>query len=425
MMSRSLLQPDALYLCFAIDRFPAQAFSAYHPPYQTRPFVVVRQDPESHKSSVWACSGPAGELGVQSGIPVHMVERAHPEVEIVPFSDIWEQTAQADLSRIVYTYTPDVAFGESGSCLMDLSHMPLLRRLDPEHVAGKLKEEIALKVNIAEVACGLSRNRLLAKLLADLAKPDGVTVCPPGEEDEVLEALDVERLPGLSRSTRDKVRKYGIRTVGQVRNLGREALIWRLGREGELLYSLSRGIDCVIETPLKEVASETTLDRDINDLGPLRQHVKLTADALCYKLQTQGLRARRLTFVLRYADDRRSQRTATFAFPTHEFSEIGDVAVQVFEEVYQRRIAIKSIRLVVKQPQVESGQLNLFETAAEKRQRCLDEAVTQVRDKMGFGSILSASYLEAAGHPKNSTQSPHEDEQRTFVETDFSPSRHN
>ncbi|MDP6776613.1 MAG: hypothetical protein QGI83_07610 [Candidatus Latescibacteria bacterium] len=425
MTSRSLPRPDGFYLSFAIDQFPAQAFAAYHPPYQARPFVVVRQDPESHKSSVWACSGPARALGVRPGTAVHMVERTHPDVEVVPFSDIWEQTAQADLSRIVYTYTPDVAFGESGICLMDLSHMPLLRRLDPEHVAGKLKEEIALKVNILEVACGVSRNRLLAKLLADLAKPDGVTVCPPGEEDEMLGALDVERLPGLSRATRDKIRKYGIRTVGQVRNLGREALMWRLGREGELLYSLSRGIDSVIEAPLKAVASETTLERDINDLEQLRQHVKLTADALCYKLQTQGLRAKRLTFILRYADDRRSQRTATFAFPVHEFTEIGDAAVQVFEEIYQRRIAIKSIRLVVKQPQVESGQLNLFETAAKKRQRRLDEAVTLVRDKMGFGSILSASYLEATGHPKASTQSPHEDEQRTFVEADFSPSRHN
>jgi nucleotidyltransferase/DNA polymerase involved in DNA repair len=144
------------------------------------------------------------------------------------------------------------------------------------------------------------------------------------------------------------------------------------------------------------VRAETVLDRDINDTSQLVQNVRLTADKLCHKMKTWNFQAKSMTFVLTYADYRAVRKAARFPFPTNDLATIAPVAVRVFEELYQRRVAIKSIRLNVNRTGADTGQLSLFETDADRKQRHLDDALVDVRRRMGFHSIMSASYLEVA-----------------------------
>ena len=181
-----------------------------------------------------------------------------------------------------------------------------------------------------------------------------------------------------------------------MRSLGREALVRRLGKEGEVLYGLSVGLDCASFVRSKKIESETVLNWDINDVKKLVQYVQLTSDKLCFQLKGYILHTRRLTVIIRYADDRIVQKTMPLTCATNKLSAIGPIAVQAFRELYQSRIAVKSIRMVVKNASMEKGQLGLFETAFEKRERQKNHAITAIRKKMGFDSILSASFLDIA-----------------------------
>tara|TARA_Y100000588_G_scaffold339894_1_gene382897 strand:- start:1615 stop:1989 length:375 start_codon:yes stop_codon:yes gene_type:complete len=112
------------------------------------------------------------------------------------------------------------------------------------------------------------------------------------------------------------------------------------------------------------------------------------------------MKTKRVTVVLKYSDDRTTRKTVKLGSPTNEFPVLMPVVVETFEQLYQRRIAIKSIRAVVRSPLVDDGQLNLFEsnTASKFRQRTY--AISHIREKMGFDSVLNASYLNILSDAK-------------------------
>ena len=382
-----------MHFCVVMDQFAAQAFAAYNPRFLNTPFVVVKQNPESHRTSVSACSSVAVDMGVKPDTPVRVIQRDFPEVKMVQYDDRWEATAREDLTHIMEEYTPEFYVQDSGVCLMDFSGTWASK--NPKCIVEELGDEIRYKIRITDVAFGISLNKLLAKLLATLACPSGVEICNPGEEEDTLEALDVEVLPGISDGVRERIKKYGIQTVKQVRNLGRQSLACRLGKEGEVLYSLSRGVDLVpqVEGKRREVRVESVLNRDINDFSRLKQYAKLISDKLSHQLKSRGMKTKRVTVVLKYSDDRTTRKTVKLGSPTNEFPVLMPVVVETFEQLYQRRIAIKSIHAVVRSPLVDDGQLNLFEsnTASKFRQRTY--AISHIREKMGFDSVLNASYL--------------------------------
>ncbi|MBB29951.1 MAG: hypothetical protein CME25_13735 [Gemmatimonadetes bacterium] len=389
-----------MHFCVVMDQFAAQAFAAYNPRFLNTPFVVVKQNPESHKTSVSACSFVAVDMGVKPDTPVRVIRRDFPEVKMVQYDNRWEATAREDLTHIMEEYTPEFYVQDSGVCLMDFSGTWASK--NPKCIVEELGDEIRYKIRITDVAFGISLNKLLAKLLATLACPSGVEICNPGEEEDTLEALDVEVLPGISDGVRERIKKYGIQTVKQVRNLGRQSLACRLGKEGEVLYSLSRGVDLVpqVEGKRREVRVESVLNRDINDFSRLKQYAKLISDKLSHQLKSRGMKTKRVTVVLKYSDDRTTRKTVKLGSPTNEFPVLMPVVVETFEQLYQRRIAIKSIRAVVRSPLVDDGQLNLFEsnTASKFRQRTY--AISHIREKMGFDSVLNASYLNILSDAK-------------------------
>lgn len=399
-----------MFITLDHDHFSAQALSAYDPTLRGRPFVVVRQSTDSHKCAVWACSSRAQRLGIRRGQPVQAALRGHTDVEVVPRDDLIEQTAREELAWIAEQYTPEFDVTEYGRCLLDVSGTPAGREAEIEAVAGRIREDIVHKIGLRDIAVGIASGRLIATMLARLARPDGTRVCLPGDEAETLAAIGADLLPGVSDRARERIRQYGIKRIGQIRDIGKDALVTRLGGEGERLYSLSVGVDAKRKIEKDEsIDAETVLDQDINDERVLRQHVRYTADRLSHALKVASAWTTRVTFVLTYTDSRRTQKTTSFAAPTNDVDRLTDAALRLFRDLYQRRVAIKSIRLVVRRPRQDTRQMDLFESAAEKRRRSVGSAVTDVRAKLGFDAVVpAANYVpkpdRADGSPETQDQ---------------------
>ena len=85
MYMQMLNTPRRNYLFCALDiaSFPAQVAAAYNALLRGTPFVVICQDEHSHKSSVVSCSARARQLGIECGMPLHIVSRRWPDVAVV------------------------------------------------------------------------------------------------------------------------------------------------------------------------------------------------------------------------------------------------------------------------------------------------------------------------------------------------------
>src|SRR5690606_22766745 len=136
--------------------------------------------------------------------------------------------------------------------------------------------------------------------------------------------------------------------------LGKEELTLRFGTEGEKLYTLARGMDLEpVVSRRKPVAVETVLPRDLNDEQALRNQVRLTADKLAHALRLAAMKTARFTLVLVYSDGRSARRTMKLHPPTAAFTPLAEAATGLFFELYQRRVALRRLRLLVAAPAAE------------------------------------------------------------------------
>lgn len=74
-----------------------------------------------------------------------------------------------------------------------------------------MKSEVGLTVSI-----GVSFNKIFAKLGSDMKKPDAVTVITPESFRDQVWPLPASDLLYVGRATTEKLRRYGITTIGDL-----------------------------------------------------------------------------------------------------------------------------------------------------------------------------------------------------------------
>jgi nucleotidyltransferase/DNA polymerase involved in DNA repair len=174
--------------------------------------------------------------------------------------------------------------------------------------------------------------------------------------------------------------------------VGKEALIKRFGREGEKLYCLAHGLESPPSTRKSmSITAETVLEKDINDTHVLHRYIRYTTDKLCYLLKEHDMVIDRFSFHITYTDNKRTQKTKRFPSPTVDFLKLTHASEQLFDELYQRRVGIKSIKLVAPAPEPDSGRIDLFETTWDRKQQALGRGIADLRKRIGFSAILDAN----------------------------------
>jgi DNA polymerase-4 len=211
----------------------------------------------------------------------------------------------------------------------------------------------------------------------------------------VLARTELAGLPGLGSACRERAAQYGIHTAEQVLSLDRQALRRRFGTvAGERLYGAVRGLEAEGSRGTADIEAETVLREDANDERLLRDAVALTADRACHQLRHRNLTARSLTLRILYSDNRRLQRTARLASTTDDLSTLCAAAQRLFEELHVRRAGVRSIAVAPTRTSPATGQHDLFDDESRRRRDRLGAAITDIRQRMGFGAVVGGGALE-------------------------------
>jgi hypothetical protein len=78
---------------------------------------------------------------------------------------------------------------------------------------------------------------------------------------------------------------------------------------------------------------------------------------------------------------------------TNDYTEIARRACEAFIVLYQRRVAVKTLKLIATRAHVDPGQTELFETEQDRRQRRLGMQLTKVREKISFESVKNGALV--------------------------------
>jgi DNA polymerase-4 len=382
--------------------------AAYHAALRDTPFVVICQDAASHKSVVVSCSFQARQLGIDNGMPLYVVSRRWPGVVVVQRDAALEASCCEEIAGVLYRYSPEYDVRGSGVGLVNLSRTPAQRTMQAFDIGAAICRDLTAVVPLSAIAAGLAATEAAARIMARMARPNGVSVCEPGREAQTIAALDTTMLPGLSGQCRHKLVAYGLRRIGQVQTLSKEAIVSRFGAEGEKLYSMVSGstVQTIVgarypvgyaeAAQLVPLRAETMLESDINDMDIIIQKVRHTVDKMCFLLKNADVQIKRFTLTIKYSDNKKSQKTVALPSLTNDFLTMAKYAQQAFGVLYQRRVAIRSIMLDTKDVRPDPCQTSLFETSWERKQAALARQIVKVRNENSFGAVVSACNVTPA-----------------------------
>jgi DNA polymerase-4 len=201
-------------------------------------------------------------------------------------------------------------------------------------VARAIRQQIRQELSLTGSA-GVAPNKFLAKLASDWKKPDGLFVILPDEVDAFLLPLPVARLPGVGRVTEEKLARFGIKTVADLRRLERSRLEQEFGRYGVRLYELARGIDenpVVPDRPTKSISVEDTFPEDVllADTGSM---ISRLAEKLWSASRKESRVARTVVLKLKTREFKILTRSLTPDHPPSSCDELTDIALKLRERV--------------------------------------------------------------------------------------------
>jgi DNA polymerase-4 len=292
--------------------------------------------------------------------------------------------------RILHTFTPDIEEASLDEAYLEFTRCGPIYPSFTE-TARAMKRRIEHELGIT-VSVGAAPNKILAKLAAKKAKPAGFFEVREGEEEDFLRGLPIEALPGIGPKAQVVLRLMNIHKIGELWGLPRATLHSLFGDVGEDIYLQSRGIDSralVTRALPKSVSRETTFLEDLWDQKMLLAHLAYLCDRLTLGLREDRLYAHVIEVKARYSDFRTEIKRRLVLTPLQEMGKIYKIAEELFLELVKgsrlalRLVGVKASDLVRVRP------LSLFEPYSERPEK-LGRALDQVREKYGFGSVLTA-----------------------------------
>ncbi|GAA3078010.1 DNA polymerase IV [Pseudonocardia yunnanensis] len=311
-----------------MDAFFASVEQLTRPTLRDRPVLVGGLGP---RAVVAGASYQARVFGARSAMPMGQARRLCPHAVVLParfalYHALSERVMAvlADAAPVLEPVSLDEAFLEpptlAGATVADV-----------ERFGAELRASVRTATGLP-ASVGAGSGKQLAKIASELAKPDGLRVVAPQEEQAVLEPLPVRALWGVGPVAEAGLRKLGVHTIGELAAMDLRELTALLGTAiGTELHRLARGVD---ERPVaprgaaKQVSAETTFDSDLTAMTAVHDAVARMTQAAHRRLLDSGRAARTVTVKVRSADFTTSSRSAT--------SGSGSTDLQTLTAVAQR-----------------------------------------------------------------------------------------
>jgi DNA polymerase-4 len=371
-----------------MDAFFAAVEQLDRPELRGKP-VLVGGDPKG-RGVVSTASYEARPYGCHSAMPMAAAVRLCPQAVVVrPRIERYVEVSR-QVFDILERFTPLIEPISIDEAFLDVTGSTRLLG-PPKEIARELKHRIHTETQLTASA-GVAHNKFLAKLASDLQKPDGLVVVDPDRIQEFLDPLPISRLWGVGKATLPKLQTLGVSTFRDLRRIREADLRERFGEAGEYFYQLARGIDdreVVPDREAKSISHEVTFHVDVVDHDYLRAVLLDQTEHVTRRLRRHGRLARTIVLKIRSGDFETLTRRTTLAAATGHTHQVWQAAKELFEAwAHRRPFPVRLIGMGVTGLSSEAGQqLNLFDRDETTRDRRLDQAMDEIRDRFGDDAV--------------------------------------
>jgi DNA polymerase IV len=337
---------------------------------------------------VLAASYEAKAFGVFTPMSGARARHLCPDAVVVPP----RMSAYADASKAVYRIFEDMCPLVEGvsidEAFLDVRGMERIAGA-PIEIATRLRRRVREEVGLP-ISVGVARTKFLAKVASAVAKPDGLLVVRRDDELGFLHPLPVERLWGVGPVTAEKLRRRGIGTVGQVAQVGEDALVAVLGRAvGRHVHALALNRDPRrVRTGRRRgsIGSQRALGRGPWSPEAIDAVVCGLVDRVTRRMRAANRAGRTVVLRLRFDDYSRATRSHTLACATantHLVLETARTLLGAAAPTLERR-GLTLVGLAVANLESGGSQLTL---PLDAHSTALDDALDEIWERFGSGAV--------------------------------------
>jgi DNA polymerase-4 len=380
---------EATILHADLDAFFASVEQRDDPTLKGRPVIVGM-------GVVLAASYEAKAYGIHSAMGGAQALRLCPHAIVVrPRMSAYSEASKA-VYRVFDDTTPVVEGMSIDEAFLDVRGMQRIAGT-PAEIAVRLKRNVLERVGLP-ITVGVARTKFLAKVASGVAKPDGLLVVPPERELAFLHPLEIERLWGVGPVTSRKLRSRGIVTVGQVAQLGEEALVSLLGRAaGRHLHALAHNRDprfVRVGRRRGSMGAQHALGRSPKTAESVDAVLVALVDRVTRRLRAAHRVARTVVLRLRFDDFSRATRSHTLPFATAHTETILATARALFATatplIERQGLTLIGVAVASLDDDVPAQLVLPFE---RRSYDALDAVLDEVRVRFGPNAITRAVLL--------------------------------
>jgi len=390
-----------------MDAFFAAVEVREDPSLEGRP-VVIGSDPRGGRGRgvVSTANYEARRYGIHSAMPISQAWRRCPQAAYVRPRISLYSAVSARIFEIFRGFTDQVEPLSLDEAFLDVTASRNLFGDGPT-IARAVKAQIRAAESLS-ASVGVATSKYVAKVASDLDKPDGLVVVPAGGERAFLAPLDLARLWGAGAVSQQKLRRLGIRTIGDVARIDREVLETTLGASmGGRFHRLANGED---ERPVtcgatrKSLGKEVTFGTDEEDRERVERTLFGLCDGVARALRRTSLAGRTVHLKLRWEGFETHTRQRTLEEPAATTERIWPVARELFRELDdpKRRVRLIGVSLTGFTGEA-ARQLSMFEGDAEGDAIALEPDDSDIRiagamdalnDRFGRDAVTRAALLD-------------------------------
>lgn len=356
---------------------------------------IIGGDESKRSGIVLAKSMKAKECGIKTADTIYQSRLKCPNLKIYKADFKIYRKYSNSLYELLLQYTDKIERFSIDECFLDMTNYLMKDTLlnKANEISKRVKKELGFTVNI-----GVAHNKLLAKMASDFTKPDRVHTLFEEEIPKKMWPLPISELFGLGKRTAPKLYNFQIKTIGDLARADKNKLEKKFGKHGIMMWEYANGIDnsevkYLPEKP-KGVGNSTTLPQNISDIKKLEEILLALTEQVTFRLRKYDLLAKTVNVQLRTKDFQDTSHQKKLEMATDSTKEIYKKAQEVLQEMFKKGMQIRLIGLRVDNL-IEKGeeQLSFFQTEENDKQKKLDKAIDELKQKYGYNSVTRAGKM--------------------------------
>ncbi len=359
--------------------------------------VIVAGNSEKRTGIVLAASYPAKASGVKTGMTLWEAKNLCPEAVFFEPDFSLYLNYSCRILRIMKDFTDLVEPFSIDEAFIQLSGITGLFG-DPLEIALKLQNRIRQEIGVC-CSIGIGPNKLVAKMAAELKKPNGISYLETIEDyRRIFYPKPVRRLFGIGPRYQKHLRHFNIQTIGELANFPVEILKQRWGKNGELMWLYAQGLDSSPVAPsslksAKSIGKQKTMPRDLLGFEKIKLVINELSQIVCRRARQQGYVGKVVFLTLRDSQLSFFGRSTSLASYSDLPDEVSQAACTLLEISWQESRPVRLVGLALsKLAEKEFEQVDLF--GYKEKQIKIVRTCDLIKNRFGEAAIFYGASLK-------------------------------